>query len=144
MSDRKSMGDRYMDFRPSKTMTFWSCAGVAVATMVIGFGAGGWMTSGTATELTQDAVEKARSELVASACVKNYAASETFANDLAKLKEASSWKQGDIVADGGWATLAGMEEPLDDAARMCANELVAMELPATGKPAAMAAAAPGS
>ena len=32
-------------------------------------------------------------------------------------------------------TLAGMEEPLDDAARLCANQLVAMEVPVAAKTA---------
>ena len=63
----------------------------------------------------------------------------------AALKAASSWKQGDMVADGGWATLAGMKEPLDDAARLCANKLVAMDVPvADAKPAIASAATPGS
>jgi hypothetical protein len=145
MSDRKSLADSWMEFQPTKTMTFWSCAAVAVATMAIGFGAGGWVTGGTAEEMAQNASEKARAELVASACVEKYAAHDTFATDLAALKEASSWKQGDIVAEGGWATLAGMKEPLDDAARLCANKLVAMDAPvADAKPVVAAATTPGS
>jgi hypothetical protein len=106
--------------------------------MAIGFGAGGWVTGGTATAMAKDAVDKARAELVASACVQKYTAHETFAKDLASLKEASSWKQGDIIAEGGWATLAGMKEPLDAAARLCANKLVAMDVPAAGAAPAVA------
>lgn len=144
MSDRKSLADGWMEFQPSKTMTFWSCAAVAVATMAIGFGAGGWVTGGTAAEMTQDSAEQARAELVASACVQKFTAHDSFAADLASLKAASSWKQGDLVADGGWATLAGMKEPLDDAARLCANKLVAMDAPVADAKPAMAAATPGS
>ena len=145
MSDRKSLADQWMDFQPTKTMTFWSCAAVAVATMAIGFGAGGWVTGGTAAEMAQDASDKARAELVASACVEKYAAHDGFAADLAALKAASSWKQGDMVADGGWATLAGMKEPLDNAARLCANRLVAMDAPvADAAPAIASAKTPGS
>lgn len=144
MSDRKSLGDRWMEVQPSKTMAFWSCAAVAVATMAIGFGAGGWVTGGTAAEMVQDASEKARTELVASACVERFTSSTSFATELASLKEESSWKQGDLVADGGWATLAGMKEPLDDAARLCANKLVAMDAPVADTKPAMAAAAAGS
>ena len=136
MSERKSPMDSWMAFQPTKTMTFWSCAAVAVATMAIGFGAGGWVTGGTAAEMAQNAADKARAELVASACVQKFKAHDSFAADLASLKAASSWKQGDLVAEGGWATLAGMQEPLDDAARLCANQLVAMDAPvADVKPA---------
>ena len=146
MSDRKSFSDRWMDFMPSKTMTFWSWVAVAIATMAVGFGAGGWVTGGTAVEMVQNASDNARAELVANACVQRYASHDTFGTDLAKLKEASSWKQGDMVADGGWATLAGMKEPLDSAARICANKLVAMDAPlADAKPAVAAAVAtPGT
>ena len=135
MSNNQSLGDRWMEFRPTKTMTFWSCVAASAATMAIGFGAAGWVTGGTAEKMAMDAGDESRAELVAAACVKKYTAHDTFAADLAALKEASSWKQGDIVADGGWATLAGMEEPLDDAARLCANQLVAMEVPVAAQTA---------
>jgi flavodoxin len=93
------------------------------------------VTGGTAEKMAQTAAEEAQARLVADACVAKYAAHDGFAADLAALKAASSWKQGDIVADGGWATLAGMKEPLDDAARLCANKLVAMEAPVAAAPA---------
>lgn len=129
MDNDKSMSDRWTDYRPTKTMTFWSCVAAAGATMAIGFGAGGWVTGGTATEMARNAADGARTELVANACVQKFTTSDSFATDLSVLKEASSWKQGDVVASGGWATLAGMEEPHDAAARLCANKLVAMEAP---------------
>jgi hypothetical protein len=145
MSDNQSTGDRWMAFRPTKTMTFWSCVAASVATMAIGFGAAGWVTAGTAGKMAQDAADGARAKLVADACVAKYAAHDSFAADLAALKGESSWKQGDIVADGGWATLAGMKEPLNDAARLCANKLVAMEAPVAAAPATdPAATTPGS
>jgi hypothetical protein len=135
MSNNHSLGDRWMAFRPTKTMTLWSCVAASAATMVIGFTAAGWVTGGTAEKMVEDATSKARAELVANACVAKYAAHDTFASDLAALKAESSWKQGDVVADGGWATLAGMEQPLDDAARLCASKLVAMEAPVATAPA---------
>lgn len=140
MNEAKPMSDRFMEYKPSKTMTFWSCAAVAAATMAIGFGPGGWVTGGTAAEMVSEAARTARTELVADACVEKFAKSASFASDLTSLKQASSWKQGDIVADAGWATLAGMKEPLHDAARVCANQLVAMEVPvaATVEPTARA------
>jgi hypothetical protein len=143
MSDQQSTGDRWMQFRPTKTMTFWACVATSAATMALGFGAAGWVTGGTAGKMVQDAAEQARAELVAQACVAKYAAHDSFATDLAALKKASSWKQGDIVAEGGWATLAGMKEPLDDAARLCANELVAMEVPVAAATTEAAATSSG-
>ena len=144
MSEARSLGDRWQEFRPTKTMTFWSCVVVAIATMFIGFGLGGWVTGGTAAKLAQDARDEARTELVANACVAKYTKHDSFASDLEALKAASSWKQGDIVAEGGWATLAGMEDPLDDAARLCANKLVAMEVPVGDTTKTASAAETGS
>ena len=137
MSERQSMTTRWNQFRPTKTMTFWSCAAVAMGTMAIGFGAGGWVTGGTSAERAETAATEARSTLVANACVQRFTASESFASDLAALKEASYWNQSEVVAKGGWATVAGMKEPLDSAARICASELAAMEVPpvAEAKPA---------
>jgi hypothetical protein len=129
MDNGKSTSARWTDFRPTKTMTVWSCIATAGATMAIGFGAGGWVTGGTAAEMATEAADGARTELVANACVQKFTKSESFAKELTTLKEASSWKQGDLVAAGGWATLAGMGEPHDAAARQCANQLVAMEAP---------------
>lgn len=143
MDNDKSMSDRWMAFRPTKTMTFWSCVAAAGATMAIGFGAGGWVTGGTATEMARDAADGARTELVANACVQKFTKSQSFADELSALKEESSWKQGDLVAAGGWATLAGMNEPHNDAARLCANKLVAMEAPVASVEPAKAEAPAG-
>lgn len=118
-----------MEYRPSKTQAFWACVVAIIATLFIGFGPGGWVSGGTAAKMVQDAREEARTQLVADACVARYTKRDDFASDLEKLKAASSWKQGDIVADGGWATVPGMKEPLDAAARQCANQLVSMDLP---------------
>ena len=43
-----SVGQRWSDARPTKTVTFWCCVASAVLTMIIGFGWGGWVTGGTA------------------------------------------------------------------------------------------------
>ena len=45
------------DYRPSKATWFWSCVACVVATMVIGFTWGGWVTGGTADEQTAQARE---------------------------------------------------------------------------------------
>ena len=37
MSNNQSLGDRWMEFRPTKTMTFWSCVAASAATMAIAF-----------------------------------------------------------------------------------------------------------
>ena len=58
---------------------------------------------------------------------------------LAALKEASSWERENIVEDGGWVVLTGMDEAVPGAAEACADQLVAMDSlpgPAVDNPAA--------
>src|SRR5206468_9888883 len=41
-SERLSLGRRWSDARPTKTLVFWCCVASAVLTMIIGFSWGGW------------------------------------------------------------------------------------------------------
>lgn len=129
MAQEKTFKQRFGAFKPSKTLWFWSCVGCAVLTMIVGFTFGGWVTGSTATEMAATAADEARAKLVASVCVEKFTTSTGFAVDLAKLKETNSWARSDMLEDGGWVTLAGMEEPLDDAAELCSDKLAAMEVP---------------
>ncbi|WEX07535.1 hypothetical protein [Chelativorans sp. AA-79] len=118
-------------YRPSKAVWLWSCVGTAVATMIVGFTVGGWTTGGTATEMAQQARSDARAELVASLCVNKFITSANAEQNLAKLKEASSWERDDFISEGGWSQFTGLKEQVEDANDLCADQLVAMEeLPA--------------
>jgi hypothetical protein len=48
MADNQTMSQRWENYRPSKTLWFWSVAVAAVLTMIVGFTAGGWTTGGSA------------------------------------------------------------------------------------------------
>lgn len=131
MADNNSITTRWSRYQPSKALWFWSCAGTAVVVMVLGFTAGGWVTGGTAQQMAETAAEEARTELAASVCVEKFMSGPNAAAALADLKESNSWNRDDFVTDGGWVTLAGMEEPVEGAADLCADKLVEMEAPAT-------------
>lgn len=131
MAQDKSFADRWSDFKPSKTMWFWSMAGAAVATIVVGFTVGGWTTGGSAQEMAENAARDARAQLASTLCVEKFVASASAASALAELKDTSGYQQDDFIEDGGWVTLAGLDEPVPGAADLCAEELAAMEsLPA--------------
>ncbi len=127
MPENQTFAQRWEEFRPSKTLWFWSVAGAAVATMIVGFTAGGWTTGGSAETMAERAAGDARAELVASVCVQKFAAEADAAARLAALKEASSWERRNIVEDGGWGMLAGMEKAVPGAAEACAKQLIAMD-----------------
>ena len=128
MPDGKTMSQRFEEYRPSKTAMFWSCAGCIVATAIIGFTWGGWVTGGTAREMAEDAVAKGRAEVASTVCVDQFMAAGDARPQLASLQEtSSSWRQEGFIEDGGWAVIAG--EEYDGAAELCAEKLMAMELP---------------
>ena len=131
MAQEKSVGDRWSEFKPSKTMWFWTMAGAAVATIVVGFTVGGWTTGGSAQAMAQDAARDARAQLASALCVERFTTAPTAASALAELKETSGYQQDDFIEDGGWVTLAGVEDTVPGAADLCAEQLAAMEdLPA--------------
>jgi hypothetical protein len=117
-------------YRPSKTMWFWSCVACVIATIVIGFTWGGWVTNATAESQVAEARTAGRAELAATICVARYVDAPDMAVQLAALKDESSWSRNDTIADAGWATPVGFEEPVSGAADLCAERLIAMDLPA--------------
>ena len=130
MSEGKSMSQRFEEWRPTKAVLFWSCAGCIVATMIVGFTWGGWVTGGTAQEMAEDAVEQGRAEVAAALCVERFMAAADAPTQLASLKDTrSSWQRENLIEEGGWVTVAGTEYD-DEAAELCADRLIAMEAPA--------------
>jgi hypothetical protein len=127
MSEHQTFSQRWEEFRPSKALWFWSVAGAAVVTMIVGFTFGGWTTGGNAADMAERAARDARAELVATVCVQKFAAEADAAAKLAALKEASSWERNDFVEDGGWVLLTGMEEVVPGAADACVDHLIAMD-----------------
>jgi hypothetical protein len=123
------MFSKWNDFQPSKTLWFWTCAGCAVLTMVLGFTVGGWMTNGTATKMADSARTEGRMQLAADICVAKFKGSDGFAAALANLKKEKSWSRDDFIANGGWVTLAGVDGVVDGAAQLCADRLADMDAP---------------
>ena len=122
-----SFSKKFADFQPSKTLWFWTSAGCVIATIVIGFTAGGWVTGGTAQEMATTAAEDGRAELAASLCVNQFASAPDAAAQFAALKEASSWERDDLIEEGGWAALPGGVEVVDGSIDLCAEKIAALE-----------------
>lgn len=127
--NRTGSEGNWKEFRPSKTTWFWSSVGVVIATIVVGFGWGGWVTGGSAQQMAEEAADKARAELIANVCVERYVSADGFAERLAKLKEGNSWDREEMIEEGGWTKLAGIEDSGEEAADLCGNELAGMKVP---------------
>ena len=124
MPNMTDLKQRWETLQATKTQVFWACAGCIAATILIGFTWGGWVTGGTASEMAADAAANARTQLAADICVERFAKGADAAAQLAALQKSDSWTRDTFIEKGGWATLAGMKEPVDGAAELCAERIL--------------------
>ena len=127
MAEKKSLSQRWEEYRASKATLFWSCVGVSILTMVIGFTWGGWITSGTAQEMTQEA----RRNLAATFCVNRFMADSDAAAQHVSFMEISDWQRDEFIQKGGWAKMPALERPRAGVADLCADKLAKVEVPAS-------------
>jgi pimeloyl-ACP methyl ester carboxylesterase len=140
----QTLSQRFQQYRASKAVLFWACAGSVVVATIVGFSWGGWVTGGTAQEMAEDSAAQARQQLAAVVCVDRFMAAPDAADQLIALKEVTTPSaQGKFVEDGGWAIIVPASSPTDykarsdhrEAAGVCAAELAKREMATTGKAA---------
>ena len=95
----------------------------AVATMIIGFNWGGWVTGGTAREELQKSTTSAVISALSPICVDKFQHSAGAATNMVELKKVSSYQQGSFIEKGGWATFPGTDSANSAVARACAEML---------------------
>jgi hypothetical protein len=121
---KQSFARRFEDYQPTKSMLAWACVATAVATMIIGFGWGGWVTGSTSRSLAMTAGDAARGELASVVCVEKFKAAPDSAAKLVEFKAITdSYKKRQFVETGGWATMPGQSSPDRRAAEGCAVAL---------------------
>ena len=139
---RRTLSQRFQQYRPSKTALFWACAGSVVVATIAGFSWGGWVTGGSAQDMAEDSAAQARQELAAVVCVDRFMAAPDAGVQLTALHEIERpYEQSKFVADGGWAIIVPASSPTDyttrtddsKAAGLCAEELAKREMPAAEK-----------
>ncbi len=113
-----------MNISPNIKPAIWGMAAGAVATMIVGFSWGGWVTQGTAGEMETASATAAVVEVLTPTCV---ARAEQQSDKLAVLRQESSWKHRDFVVSAGW-----VDNVTDDyqyeVAVACASKLVQDEV----------------
>ena len=60
MNATQGFGQRWAAYRPTKGLLFWAAAAGAVATIVVGFAWGGWVTGGSAKRMAEAAAAGSR------------------------------------------------------------------------------------
>jgi hypothetical protein len=119
-----SVGQRWSDARPTKTVTVWCCVASAVLTMIVGFGWGGWVTGGTARQTAEAMAHDAVVQRLAPICVVQSGRDPAKGPKLIGLKDESAWQRGEYVEKLGWATMPGEREPDRKVAEACAMLLM--------------------
>ena len=121
---KPSLGQRWSEAKPTKTVLFWSCVASMVLTMIVGFSWGGWVTGGTARQTAETMAHEAVVTRLAPICVVQSGRDPAKAVKLVALKDESSWQRGEYVGKQGWATMPGEQEPDSRVAQACATLLM--------------------
>ncbi len=114
----------------SLTRLLQGAAAGAVATLILGFGWGGWQLESKAKKATNESVDKAVVAVLAPICADKFTHAADATATLTKLKATDSWRQDTFVVDGGWATFPGNAEPNRNVAEACAKILTDPKTPA--------------
>ena len=103
----------------------WGAVVGSILTMIVGFSWGGWMTSGTALQVTMKQSDAAVTAALLPICL---AGEKADAGRVKKLGEltgiTSSYEQTEFVMKTGWATFPGQEDPNRAVAEACAAALL--------------------
>jgi hypothetical protein len=120
-----SMGQRWREAQPTKSMTFWACIASVVLTMIVGFAWGGWVTGGTAQKMADTRADDAVTKRLAPICVVQFQRDPGKVQKLVALQGTDSWQRDGYVEKQGWATMPGEEKSDSKVAEACAQLLVA-------------------
>lgn len=119
-----SLGERWHQAQPTKTMLFWSCLAAIILTMLVGFNWGGWVTGGTAQKMAVVTAQAAVVQRLAPICVAQFNLDPGKTQKLVELKATSSYQRGTYVKEQGWATMPGDGQADIKVATECAKQLI--------------------
>ena len=101
----------------------WGVVVGAVGAMIIGFSWLGWTLGSTAERM---AVERSNASVIAAltpSCVARFMQQPNAAVKLAEFQKVDSWKRGEFIEAGGWASSRGEKTAPSGVANACAEEL---------------------
>jgi hypothetical protein len=95
----------------------------AVLAMLVGFSWLGWTLESTATRMAVDRADAAVVAALTPICVERFMKQPDAPAKLVGFQKTDSWRRGEFVEKGGWATMPGSESPSSSLANACAEEL---------------------
>jgi len=98
-------------------------AGVA-ATIVIGFGWGGWTLGSNVEKLAKERADTAVVAVLAPICANQFREAANASTHIAELNKISyAWDRGTFIEKGGWAIMPGSDTTNSAVAKSCAEIL---------------------
>jgi len=119
-----SFGQRMGESRASKTLLFWSAVAAVVATMIVGFTWGGWVTGGTARAMAQTMADEAVVKRLAPICVVQSGQDPKKVEKLKELTALSGYERGEFLKKVGWSKMPGEAESDSRVSEECAKLLI--------------------
>jgi len=104
----------------------------AIATMVVGFYWGGWVSGKTAESNAASRVNTALVQAYGPVCIERFKQQPNVEAKWVELTKIDSWRRDDYIKKTGFATPPGSEVPNSAVADACAealSKLIAMQAP---------------
>ena len=101
------------------TFGVWGLIIGAVIAMIIGFAWGGWLTGGTAQQMSDEAVLASQAAI----CVAQFMKQPNHEEKLKELEKVESWKRSEFIEKGGWDKMPGQEKAGSYVAQACVKGL---------------------
>lgn len=123
-NSKTSIFQRFDTYQPSKTILGWACVATAVATIIVGFNWGGWVTGGSSVQAATAAGKIARGELASAICVERFKAAPDATGKMIEFKALSdSFAKRQFIEAGGWASMPGQTSVDNNIAESCSAAL---------------------
>ena len=91
----------------------------AIAVSIIGFNWGGWVTGGSATDMSEEVSIAAVAMALTPYCIQKSQDDPKSVAVMADIEETSSYQRRGVIEDAGWATPLGAENPDRELAELC-------------------------
>ena len=105
---------------PEWTKPALTGAGIgAIVLAIVGFSWGGWMTSGSAKDMSNKQSTAAVAAVLTPYCVEMSKSDPKKADVLAELDAAAKFRRRGVIEEAGWATPLGAEKPDRALAEAC-------------------------
>jgi hypothetical protein len=114
----KQIGNKLQIPEGTKPALMGAVAG-AIALAIFGFNWGGWVTGGSASNMSDESSIAAVAVALTPYCLQNSRNDPNSPAVMAELEKVNSYRRRGVIEDAGWATPLGAEDPDRELAEAC-------------------------